>query len=119
MVAIMDVYNTLNISTGTIMKNPEMLKFIPDHRKTKKMCKHAVKKLPYLLRYVPDKYKSQQICDKAILENGGTLKSVPDSNKNQEMCNKAVDNYPALGFVAEYYTTQKYVMQLLILILLQ
>ena len=28
-----------------IMRNPEMLKFVTDHRKTKKMCKHAVKKL--------------------------------------------------------------------------
>ena len=27
------------------MKNPEMLKFIPDHLKTKKVCKRAVKKL--------------------------------------------------------------------------
>ena len=54
MVDIMDVYKSLNISTGTVMKNSEMLKFVPDHLKTKEMCKHAVKKLPYLLRYVPD-----------------------------------------------------------------
>ena len=39
------------------MKNPEMLKFVPDHLKTKKMRKHAVKKLPELLRYVPDQIK--------------------------------------------------------------
>ena len=49
MVDIMDVYKSLNISTITVMKNPEMLKFVPNHLKTKKMCKHAVKKLPYLL----------------------------------------------------------------------
>ena len=55
-----------------------MLKFVLDHFKTKKMCKHAVKKLPYLLRHVPDQYKNQKMCDKAILENGGTLKSVLD-----------------------------------------
>ena len=36
----------LNISIGTVIKNPEMLNFVPDHLKTKKMCKHAVKKLP-------------------------------------------------------------------------
>ena len=74
----MDICKSLNINIGTVMKNPEMLKFAPDHLKTKKMHKHAVKKLPYLLRYVPDQYKTQQMCDKAILENGGTLKSVPD-----------------------------------------
>ena len=30
-----------------------MLKFVPDHLKTKEMCKHAVKKLPFVKRYVP------------------------------------------------------------------
>ena len=54
MVDIMGVCNSLNISAFTVMKNPEMLRFIPDHLKTKKMYKHAVKKFPDLLRYVPD-----------------------------------------------------------------
>ena len=58
-----------------------MLKFAPDHRKTKKMCKHVVKKIPLLIRCVPDQYKPLQMCDKAILENGGTLKSVSNSYK--------------------------------------
>ena len=83
MVDIMDVYKSLNIRSGTATKNPEMLKFVPDHLKT------------------------QQMCDKAIIENGGTLKSVPDCYKNQEMCNKAVDNYPhVLEFVPECCKTQ-------------
>ena len=60
MVDIMDVYKSLNISFGTVMKNPEMLKFVLDPLKTKKMCKHTVKRLPYPLRYVPDQYKTQQ-----------------------------------------------------------
>ena len=60
----MDIYKSLNISIGTIMKNPERLKFVPDNLKTKKMCKHSVKKLPYLLRYVPDLYKTQRMWDK-------------------------------------------------------
>ena len=42
-------------------------KFFPDHLKTEKMCKHAVKELPYVLKYVPDQYKTQQMCNKAIL----------------------------------------------------
>ena len=33
-----DDYNSPKISTGAIMKNREMLKFAPDHLKTKKMC---------------------------------------------------------------------------------
>ena len=84
MVDIMDIYISLSFNFGTVMKNPEMIKFVPDHLKTKKMRKYAVKKLPYLLRYVPDQYKTQQMCDKAILENAGTLKSVPDCCKSKE-----------------------------------
>ena len=94
MVDSMDIHKSLNISIGTVMKNLEMLEFVPDHLETKTMCKHAVKKLPYLLRYVPHQLKAQQMCDKAILENGGTLNSVPHCYKNQEMCNKSVGNYP-------------------------
>ena len=73
MVDIMDIYKYLNISIGIVMKNPEMLKFVLDHLKTKKMFKHAVKKLPFLLRYAPDQYQTQQICDKAIFKNAGTF----------------------------------------------
>ena len=82
MVDIMDIYKSLNISIGIVMRNSEMFKFVPDQLKTKNMCKHPVKKLPYPLRYVPDQYKTQQMCDKAILENGGTLMSVPDHCKS-------------------------------------
>ena len=53
------------------MRNPEIMKFVPDHLKIEKMCKRAVKKLPSLLRYVPDRYKTQEVCDKAILVNVG------------------------------------------------
>ena len=40
------------------MKNPEILKFLPDILKAKKMCKHVVEKLPYFLKYVPDQCKT-------------------------------------------------------------
>ena len=65
-------YKSLNISIGTVMRNPEMLKFVPDHLKTRKICKHGVKRLPFLLRYALDQYKTQEMCDKTILQNGGT-----------------------------------------------
>ena len=35
-----------------------MLKFVTDHLKTKKMCKHAVKTSLFVIRYVPDQYKT-------------------------------------------------------------
>ena len=54
-------YKSLS-NNETVMKNPEMLRFVPEHRKTKKMCKHVAEKSPYLLRYVPDRYKTQHKC---------------------------------------------------------
>ena len=45
-----------------------MTRFVSDHLKTKKMCKHLVKKLPFVRRYVLDRYKTQQMCDKTVAE---------------------------------------------------
>ena len=54
-----DIYKSSKISIGTVMKNPELLKLVPDHLKTNKMCKNAVEKLSLVKRYVPDQYKIQ------------------------------------------------------------
>ena len=43
MVDIMDVYKSLNVSIGAVMKNPEIVKFIPDHPKTKKCASMQLK----------------------------------------------------------------------------
>ena len=72
MVDIMDIYRSLIINIVTVIKNPEILKLVPDHLETKQVCKYPVKKLPYLLRYVYDWCKTHQMCNKAILKNGGT-----------------------------------------------
>ena len=37
-----DNYKTLKIGTGAVIKDLEMLRFVPNHLKTKKMCKHAL-----------------------------------------------------------------------------
>ena len=67
-----DIYTCLNISIGTVMKNPQMITW------KLKICKQAVKKLQNLLRYVSG------LCKFVIIENGETLKCVPDHYKNQE-----------------------------------
>ena len=36
-----------------------MIRFVPDHVKCKKMCKHADEKLPLFIKYVRDEYKAQ------------------------------------------------------------
>ena len=86
------------INIEEIIKDPEMSVCVPDHLKTKTMCKHAV-----------DHYKTQQMCYKVTkLLNGGMLTFVPDCYKDQNMYNKSVDNYPhALRSVPDCYKTQK------------
>ena len=96
-----DGYKCSQIAVGSIMKNQEMLRLVPDHLETK-MYKHPVKILLSMIRYVSDRYKTQEVCDQAVLENGGLLKSVPYQYKTQEMCDKAVHNYVhAIKFVLE------------------
>ena len=65
----MIIYKSIKISTGAVMNNLEIVKFVPDHLKTKKICEHAVKKIPFVIQHVLDRYKSQQMCSKAILES--------------------------------------------------
>ena len=43
MVDSMDIYKSLSIKIGTIMKTPEMLKFVPDHLTTKKCVSMQLK----------------------------------------------------------------------------
>ena len=50
----MGIFKSVKISIGTVMKKPELLKFVPDYLETKKMCKYTAEKLPYLLRFVSD-----------------------------------------------------------------
>ena len=40
----MDIYKSLNINIGTVMKNSEMLKFVADHLKTKKCISIQLKR---------------------------------------------------------------------------
>ena len=49
-----DIYKPVKNSIGTVMKNPEVIKLVPDHLQTKKRCEHAVKKLHLLMKYFPD-----------------------------------------------------------------
>ena len=51
-----------------------MLRFVPDHLKTWKICKHVVKKLSFVISYVLDRYKTQGMCDKDVVENDETLR---------------------------------------------
>ena len=60
---VMDIKKSLKISIGTVTRNLEMLRFLPDHLKTKQMCKHAVKKILFLIKYVPDQYKTQEMVE--------------------------------------------------------
>ena len=55
MVDSMCIHKPININSGTIMKNSEMPKFVPDNFKTRQICNYTVKKPPCVIRYVQHK----------------------------------------------------------------
>ena len=63
-----NIYRSLIVSIVIVMRNLHMLKFVPHHPKTEKICKLAVKKLHFLIRYVPYQYNTQQMFLKAIVK---------------------------------------------------
>ena len=42
----MNTHKSVKISIGTVIKNPEMLEYVPDDLKSKKISKHEVKNSP-------------------------------------------------------------------------
>ena len=55
-----DNYKSSKISIGAIIKNPKMLKIVPNRLKTKNMCKYAVKKLSFIIRCFSNQCRTQQ-----------------------------------------------------------
>ena len=80
----------MKINVGSEIKNPEILKLVPNYFKTKKICKYAVKRLSFVIRYVADQYKTQKMCGKAVLENSRTSEYVTGQYKTQEICDRLV-----------------------------
>ena len=61
------------------MKNPEMLKFVSDQLKPKKLCENGV------IKYVPDQYETQQMV-KMVERSSLTSLFLTDT----KMCDKAI-----------------------------
>ena len=81
------------ISIGAIMKNPEMLKFVTDHLKTKK---------------IPDWYKTQEMCHIIIYKDPFMLIYCPNIYKTQRMCDETVDDcLAALKVISDWFVTWK------------
>ena len=53
-------YKSSNISIAAVIKNPGMLKFVPNRLETKQLCNCGVKKLPFLIRYISNQYKTKK-----------------------------------------------------------
>ena len=43
-----------------VEKDPRMMRYVPDHLETQKMCDKAVRKGSFTLQYVPDWFVTQQ-----------------------------------------------------------
>ena len=68
-----NIYRSLNISIGTVKRNPQILQFVLDH----------LNENGGTLKYVPDCYKNQEICNKAVNNLSHALEFVPECYKTQ------------------------------------
>ena len=108
-----NICKPLNISFGMVMKNSEMLKFIPNHLnpdcyKNSKVCDKAVDNYSHALKFVPNYYITQNMCDKAINTYHSTIQFVPDCSKTKEMCNRTISEYLfMLVYCPDKYKTQR------------
>ena len=55
-----------------------MLRYVPDHLKTKTRCDRVIEKNPYMLRYAPDYFKTRKMCEGVFEKYPWTLKYVPN-----------------------------------------
>ena len=96
------------MSEWAVEDEPEVLKFVPDHFKTKRMRKWAVEGEPEALEFIPDHFKTKKMCDRAVEDEPDTLEFIPDYLKTQKNCDKAVKSDPySLLFVSDWFVTQK------------
>ena len=58
--------------------NPNMLRHVPDHRKTQKMCDKSIEIEQFLLGCVLDCYKTQKMLKKATEKDSSKLRYVPN-----------------------------------------
>ena len=95
--------NTLKISIGAIIKDSEILRIVPDHLKTKKYVKKAVKKLLLVISHCPDRDKTQEMCDEADNIYPSAIQLFSECYKTQETCEKVVDIFFSVKLKKIYY----------------
>ena len=107
-------YSTPEGCLAAVQKHGWMIKFVPEHMKTRELYLAAVKQtgmalghiadvmITYelslaavrqagcALTYVPKKMRTLEICLAAVKQNGYALKDVPNKIKNHELCLAAV-----------------------------
>ena len=88
--------------------DPNWVKEIHVHVKTKEICNEAIRINLDLLGIVPKCFEIQEIYDKVVERRSYTLKHVSDRYKTQEMFQKVVKRYLyALEFVPDWFVRQE------------
>ena len=84
----------LEISIGTVIKDPEILGVVLDQYKTQQMPDKVLEN-GWMTVFVPDCKKYQKICDNTVNSSAYTAVFVPDCYKTKQLCDKVVITYPS------------------------
>ena len=61
-----NLFEIQKMSETAFLKDSEVLEFIPDQYKIKRICKKAVIDYLFMMEFVPECDKIQKVCEKAV-----------------------------------------------------
>ena len=76
-----------------VKKGGRILRYIPENKRTNKICEIAVQQDGSALQYVPEDKKTNKICEIAVQQDGTVLEYVPEDMKTDEICKTAIKRY--------------------------
>ncbi len=91
-----------------VNKQGNMLQYIPNDKRTYKICKTAVQRTGLALQYVPINKQTNEIYKTAVRQDGFALGLIPKNKITNEICEIAVQQCGiALKYVPENKKTHK------------
>ena len=83
---------TNKICKIAVQQNGDALYYVPNDKKTDELCEIAVQQYGQALQYIPEDKKTNKICEIAVQRDGDILKYVPEDKKTDEISKMAIQN---------------------------
>ena len=90
------------------LRDSELLIYLKDNEKNRKICLETVKRDGKALYNIPERLRTEQVCIEAVKQNGYALYHVPRHLRTEQICLEAVKQYGlVLQYVPEHLRTEE------------